>query len=795
MSVGPNTPAPWTLRLGSRAFALLRRMEAERQEGETWRRQRVGRWTDALDVLRRFLRHPGNLPVLREALAAADAAAAPARATDHHVVERLAWELAAGRLVLLERHVPLPTGPAVKPPHRRKGAPVPPPVPPPAPVSRRFGVTALSLPPRFAPQAEKVDVSYRIQDPDGAITSATLLLYRTGLTAPVWSRVLSAAERTDGEHTIEWDGTISAHADFPERCVTIEHSPYRLRIEVAGGGTADPAFQEATFAVEISRIEVALAPRTCLVGSAGQDDDRAVYDQVGTLPASGLVTLRLGSDLYITGLGEMTDATGFTAYRTLWGDGPRIPLVATAYVKHSSGGEVAVGTALGRARILWDHAEATGTTQSYNHPSAKTFIDNAAAYDAANGRPANGVDTHVDRGGKRAAATGSPAVFSAADAKVTNFPYAVAAGATRWWAAFSPFQKGGDFDARAGAVFRPSRTAGDTYHVKAYLARGGEMDTADAAPAGALAEAEVGRFEIWREITLAQHYRKCPQITASVPSIAGYYGEAFVKVDNRLGSGHTMTKAEYDAAYTAALASVPAATVHYFLRQYSLPAGESQYDLPRPANSLGGRILQAVASVGTWFGVERAATTWVATFLPYDDFKQAVKTGEGYNDATLAARLTAANLGTEQDYAEGTKGYAKAIARAMCKALSTVRGVTVLQFERTHSLEELLSGRLNGHAVVNARDKTGFAIYNPRQDTTGHEIGHCLFLPHAPRLSGSGAVINSGGGITPDRHDGNEMNCLMSYARPREGFCGLCLLRLRGWDQSQFNRNGPTVVK
>jgi hypothetical protein len=253
---------------------------------------------------------------------------------------------------------------------------------------------------------------------------------------------------------------------------------------------------------------------------------------------------------------------------------------------------------------------------------------------------------------------------------------------------------------------------------------------------------------------------------------------------------------QYDTRYSAALANVPPKEVSYFLRKYSLPAGESQYDLPRPANSLGGKVLQALGAVGTVFGVKRAPTTWVATFLPYDDFKQAVKAGEGYNDATLAIVLAKAKLDTEVGYADQTQDYAVSIAEQMCKALSKKRGVTVLQFTGAHSLGDLLPGQLNGNAVVHEREKTGFDLYNPRQDTTGHEIGHCLFLPHAPRLSPSGTVIVSvKEGIQPDRHDGNEMNCLMSYARPRDGFCGLCLLRLRGWDQSQFNRNGPTVVK
>jgi hypothetical protein len=70
-----------------------------------------------------------------------------------------------------------------------------------------------------------------------------------------------------------------------------------------------------------------------------------------------------------------------------------------------------------------------------------------------------------------------------------------------------------------------------------------------------------------------------------------------------------------------------------------------------------------------------------------------------------------------------------------------------------------------------------------------------MFLPHSPRLKADGTLIDSGGGITPDFHDGANRNCLMSYARPRPGFCGLCLLRLRGWKGDEFDKNGPKKTK
>ncbi len=66
----------------------------------------------------------------------------------------------------------------------------------------------------------------------------------------------------------------------------------------------------------------------------------------------------------------------------------------------------------------------------------------------------------------------------------------------------------------------------------------------------------------------------------------------------------------------------------------------------------------------------------------------------------------------------------------------------------------------------------------PRADetTAAHELGHCLFLAHAP----GGNVGNA----DPHGHDAAMANCLMGYHATATDFCGFCLLRLRGWKRA-----------
>lgn len=141
---------------------------------------------------------------------------------------------------------PKPSGPVVAPPKKKS----------------KYGVTALSMPPRFAPSVEKVG-TYTIDDADVVAPSCKLELFHTvkGVmdeSKPLWTRSLSAAEYKDGEHKLEWDGRISGHsggADYPGDWLSPHFSPYKLRITLPGGS---PEKQEATFKVEVAEIALEL---------------------------------------------------------------------------------------------------------------------------------------------------------------------------------------------------------------------------------------------------------------------------------------------------------------------------------------------------------------------------------------------------------------------------------------------------------------------------------------------------------------------------------------------------------
>ncbi len=71
--------------------------------------------------------------------------------------------------------------------------------------------------------------------------------------------------------------------------------------------------------------------------------------------------------------------------------------------------------------------------------------------------------------------------------------------------------------------------------------------------------------------------------------------------------------------------------------------------------------------------------------------------------------------------------------------------------------------------------------------TAAHELGHSLFLAHAPLAADDRPENKSHtAGVEPDFHHSEMLTCLMGYHANNQYFCGLCLLRLRGWSRQKL---------
>ncbi|MDP1651029.1 MAG: hypothetical protein Q8M01_22955 [Rubrivivax sp.] len=436
-----------------------------------------------------------------------------------------------------------------------------------------------------------------------------------------------------------------------------------------------------------------------------------------------------------------------------------------------------------------------------------------------------------------------------------KFPFAVGTTVVdpkkRKWAAFSTGWTSGALKGHTGVLFRPSRMAGDNYIVSVQLAHDWDaagkyaIDVTDKdLKLPAKITAKTGTFEVWRRLQLSRYVRKSATVPAfaSFGAVAAFYANAHVDLrtavtanDNYTMGQHKVTPAGalhdynttsrtlltaagfdlYDegviATTTEDHASVPAVFkvapyATFVQRVHTLHLGLQASDFADEAALVGGTADSLAASLGN----TGAPLAPVPPPLP----------GAAPDPAAAATNARRARLNQTRDYLR-SQGYrtlrafsvtleeklkppAKrlainypAIAGAGPSGAKAKPGVVVLHWEYLHSgtKEYVDSGQadhdgLRGSAidaVGRVRETVVFALWRPLVQTFAHEIGHHLFLPHTkPPHSDANAL---------KVHDTLDPKCLMSYQPDRHGFCGQCLLRMRGWDNSKLDSDSTKNKK
>lgn len=619
----------------------------------------------------------------------------------------------------------------------------------------------------FAPEAEKAKIKYELDDVCGAITKAKLELFHRANKTPIWKRDLKDGELGHGEHEIEWDGKIDKGDDFPESYITVEHSPYKLRLTIEGDADAHNYSPAAwTYLhVLVHSIELEKGVKDALSRTLDKD----LLD-TWSIPADGKTQkVKLISNLFSVG-GDTTDATSYTAYRDLWKngteEGPNLPIFAKLLVKSSGGDKKDVPKAIGRVRVLWDWRDSPEDL-SMHYPHAKEFLDPALDYDKNVTKP-KGDNCHKDRGGKRGDDTKPVFPVRAGDpdkAALTagTFPFKVEACTTRKWSAYSETWRTGKLMGKTGVSFQPSHMAGDAYLVDAYFAHNrkpdgkDDLDTEDNNQLQHAVKKSTGIFQIWREVHISLYHKKHASLpTLSIPTVATTLAKGYVELVDKSGAIQS-PMAGYDGKIRAHLGALSAE------RQASVKAGDQ----------------------GT-------ITKGGLLYKSYADFKSAIKTLKAFNDVQLGAWLTANNVATAARYKVFLEAIADVVVIKTCNEYFTASdGIKVFHLEPYWEADGGQKSSTGGFASTSfangSRLRAGYihGVLTPPpsiKEIASHEIGHTLFLPHAPGTAGGPAAV----------HDqvAHWNNCMMSYEFDKEmKFCGLCLLRLRGWDHRVLNSN------
>jgi len=697
---------------------------------------------------------------LRAALADLEPAVGRSRESEAALLDRAARLVACGRLRLVELRHERPMLRSTEVPRGEE-----PRVGPVATPSQEldFGITSLRMPPRLAPGAETVQVEYAVRDPDARVTAVTFELFAAAGTAPVWTKVVRGAAAVDGEHSFAWDGRIVVGPAFPDAYVTLEASPYTLRATVSGRGRAAPARQTATFSVSLAELKVSLGPREAL----RDPKDLAVFDaMLGAQAGLAQEPVFLDSDLYKATMDEMYTDAAAQSYRFLWGDGPRIPLRAEVWIASAGGEPLLAPMALGNARVLWDYEEPLAALPS--DARARRFVTDAKDYLSASAHPRSGVNCHRDHGGKRSA-EGWPAVFSTEGLAYASYPTTA-----RRHALYTAVARAGADRGCSGVVFRPSRIAGDAYVVQALLdiERSADAPTPATLPpspkGGPRSLARATAVTMWREVHFARYLRKKAETTPIRLDVAAkHFAEAQVLVSRRTPAG---VKVEPEL----------------------IPREGYNERILAAANALGRVVSQcALAPVD-----HHSNGPWFVTFRPYAEFRAAFAAMHpGRSTAQVDAMLRAEGLGDETGYASACEyRWGNRILLALLDQWTVATGISLVHFDRLQPWSHLAMRPVEGGGRV-LRPLGGAAPSLARRDatrclllvfktgteadrTTAHELGHQMFLAHAPSGPVAGADRNA--------HDAQDPLCLMGYDPKADHFCGLCVLRLQGWSRTRL---------
>ncbi len=656
----------------------------------------------------------------------------------------------AGRLVALER---MPLAFAVKLPS------VPSVISRPEPASEQEKNTvSISLEANhFAPEVETVDVRYQISGPLDQVTSLVLTVERLAAPGKVIFQQKLPTDQAGGKFT--WKGNVPG---FAGGFLTVRGSPYELKLSMDTRlGKVESNKAKLSVAVLELKVQVDDGP-AAKVAPAHQD---AIAQLKKDVNAGKTGQLFLKSSIFKTKSAEMNDGSSFRQYKKAWNRGIPVSLLACVTLRGKSGTGKSSLKALHGAKLLWDVSlgdDAAYTAELDNrgvHSKAKEFINKVSAYQKEDSEPV-GRACHQHFGGERAktADKGSDKYW-----EVLQGTWELTEGAKRKWAASSALGVVGETSSDSGIKFWGGRMAGDTFSIRAYLDVDGTLDEAGDIKLDALPETKKSKiitWTNWRLVEVAKMYKigeATPEI--SLPQLNGAYMEAAVKISAKPGLKTEQIQDAWKKEYQTVLASM--ASDDTFLQNAALadpglhPVAFRDFaDYVKQTENSGGLLSQLNTRVNHLFNEpdedayrEKCSTR---AYLIYMKIVQRFDVG--------ADGLTLYNFGGYGEHNQPQKS-----------------GVTV-------GIAPDVDGKSGRNAAV-------FLLFAQGQsgNTLIHEIGHHLFLAHGPGHFNEGMQPP---GYQPKAHDPSEF-CAMSYHSSEPTiFCGLCQLKLRGWDYTKVGNDG-----
>lgn len=645
----------------------------------------------------------------------------------------------------------------------------------------------------FVPIEEKNPIGFSISGPLDQVKS----LWLEVVSEREPERVIRAIEVDGrlvkkGSGIFDWDGELETSDAVYDESINLNMSPYELKLRLFADSGEYESPEDHKVEVKLTKIAISLEAD---LDKAGLKDEvkeavEGLADEIDAGGGSGRLVLH--SNVYKRKSDEMKDSSSFAKYRShissTYGhpQGPPVPLRAAlelelAVPRGSKSASAPLPATYG-TRVLWDIKVDPGKRASVLsgdrglHSEAKSFVttSDAATHEKADSNPP-GDTAHAVFGGMRTSRKDSTSYWFVSDWTLEN-------NSKRKWAGRSLCEESGDFpDSDTGVWFRPGRMGGDSYEIRAYVDKELAFDErSDGKLPGDGAPEKSNKLEIavWRKLDVAKSWKIGKSTLSGDDRAIG--GKSLDS--NALGTEYKKTAVIFDASGLVHDTTQDAAYAKWY---------KSAIEATRKAGKYG-HIVDAA--------LDHNPQGHPASFLSWKEYTK--KSGR-YSGFTGFFRRIADWFRSDEDatYKKECKDAASVIVKQYARKLPVKEdGLYLVKFAgwgiyyaNGMDVGTNTVGWAPYIKKVSSRNRALFFVFDNDSpaDTLVHEVGHHVFLAHAPGSDNPGQ--DNPAGYQADAHDAADV-CVMSYRDRKNGLCGLCIMKVGGLDVSKTNKQGKVLA-
>lgn len=615
----------------------------------------------------------------------------------------------------------------------------------------------------FVPEAEEVQLSYTISGPIDEVTKVHFLVAsKKDPSKIILDRILDGPYLPEG--IVNWNGD-ATDPGF-KGWITLASSPYTVQVmlEITGGSKAYS--NREIIELTIDSIQVRVDDPAAI---ALPDSDK---DPIAKLKASLQADAKKGLLIYNSPIfkikeEEMNNDASFVQYRNAWNQGIPVPVYSTIMLKGKDDTPKSNPKATLGTKLLWDvgllsDADFSAGLQTRgDHLTARTFIEKVSEYKKDESEP-KGRTAHKHFGGIRA-----QVADRAADEKQwrqLHGTWALSDPANRKWSGYTICGPVDTVDADSAVFFVPGRMAGDAHLLRVYVDLDGSIDSTDDAKLTALPASQASNPLIitsTREVNIVGSYQ-IGSNALNLPNLQTEYTKAAMRMLPGAGVAAQRIEAQWKTNYSTIITKMK---------------GESDFMKKAALDDPG---------------------LYPVRYKSYEDYWDALQAEKGVFGKAWNRVRRFFGAHSKEEYKNECDNYAyRVYTRVVRLVIPTLadKGITLIKFgaEGEHNIkgDSVTIGIAPAMSGYTTRTAAIFFLFKQVDDTETlvHEIGHLLFLAHAP---GHWLKGHNPDGYQENAHDKSEW-CVMSYKHVSKTPCGLCMLKLSGWDYLKMNKDASVV--